>query len=389
MRILYLECSMGASGEKLAGALSELTDQSEFIGKMNRLGFENIEISAEISVKRGIRGSRVKVTAGEEEGNEQSMEPVRMKDIRERLDGLRLSTEIRKDILAVYEIIAEAQSRIEGIPSEEIQFYEIGTREITAYIAGVCILMDMVCPDKVVISPVAAGTGKVRRMQSVQQIPSPVTAEILRGIPFFFGGERGELCTPEGAALLKYFADSHEPLPMTAEKIGYGMGTAEYTAANCLRAFLGEVQQSGKVTELVCNLDDMTPEEIGFAQEILMEEGALDVYTTSVYMKKNRPGWVFTCMCRSADKERMTELIFRHTTTLGIREIVSARHALRRSIEEIPTSFGNIRIKKSEGFNTETEKLEYEDLAAAARKTGLSIREIRRRITREMTENDL
>lgn len=389
MRILYLECSMGAAGDMLAGALSELTDRDEFLTKMNSLGLENTEITAETAEKCGIQGTQIKVLInGEEEGSGHTHSHSHPSDIREILSGLNISDNVRKDAEAVYRLIAEAEAHVHGKEVEEIHFHEVGNKDAIADITAVCILMDMIKPDKVAVSPVATGSGQVHCAHGILPVPAPATAYLLQGIPSYAGSEAAELCTPAGAALLKYFGDSFETMPvMRTEKIGYGMGKKDFASANCVRAFLGETVENNSVVELVCNLDDMTPEEIGFAQEILMEEGALDVYTTSVYMKKNRPGWVFTCMCRAKDKERMLELMFRHTTTLGIRENVSRRHALRRSISEVETSYGNVRIKKSSGFHTETEKLEYEDLAAIARKTGLSIRELRRRITLETDNN--
>lgn len=389
MRILYLECSMGAAGDMLAGALSELTDRDEFLTKMNSLGLENTEITAETVEKCGIQGTQIKVLIdGEEEGSGHTHSHSHPSDIREILSGLNIPDNVRKDAEAVYRLIAEAEAHVHGKEVEEIHFHEVGNKDAIADITAVCILMDMIKPDKVAVSPVATGSGKVHCAHGILPVPAPATAYLLQGIPSYAGSETGELCTPAGAALLKYFGDSFETMPvMRTEKIGYGMGKKDFASAKCVRAFLGETAENNSIVELVCNLDDMTPEEIGFAQEILMEEGALDVYTTSVYMKKNRPGWVFTCMCRAKDKERMLELMFRHTTTLGIRENVSRRHALRRSISEVETSYGNVRIKKSSGFHTETEKLEYEDLAAIARKTGLSIRELRRRITLETDNN--
>lgn len=389
MRILYLECSMGAAGDMLAGALSELTDRDEFLTKMNSLGLENTEITAETAEKCGIQGTQIKVLInGEEEGSGHTHSHSHPSDIREILSGLNISDNVRKDAEAVYRLLAEAEAHVHGKEVEEIHFHEVGNKDAIADITAVCILMDMIKPDKVAVSPVATGSGQVHCAHGILPVPAPATAYLLQGIPSYAGSETEELCTPAGAALLKYFGDSFETMPvMRTEKIGYGMGKKDFASANCVRAFLGETAENNSVVELVCNLDDMTPEEIGFAQEILMEEGALDVYTTSVYMKKNRPGWVFTCMCRAKDKERMLELMFRHTTTLGIRENVSRRHALRRSISEVETSYGNVRIKKSSGFHTETEKLEYEDLAAIARKTGLSIRELRRRITLETDNN--
>ena len=159
------------------------------------------------------------------------------------------------------------------------------------------------------------------------------------------------------------------------------MGKKDFPAANCVRAMLGETASAGEtVAELCCNLDDMTPEEIGFAMERLFDAGALEIYTTPAGMKKSRPGVLLSVMCRESERDKMLRQIFLHTTTLGVRENISRRYTLRRSMEQVETPFGSIRRKTASGFGTEREKYEYEDLARAAREQGLSIREVLRKI---------
>ena len=368
-RILYLECSMGVSEEKLMGALSELTDQKILIRKLNALDPDKIHFTAEKTEYRGIRGTLIKA--------EETEHMPDLEDITGILSSLKISDAVRENTEKVMQLLAEAAS---GVYAEAKKKNLISGKTLFT-IVGVCILMEMLHPEQVIVSPAALGSGTAEGIP----VPSPLTAYLLRGIPTYAGEEKGECCTPAGAALLKIFGNRFEPMPvMTTEQIGCGMGTD----SGILRAFLAETPQTGKVVELVCNLDDMTPEELGYAQEILFSEGALDVYTTSVYMKKNRPGWMFTCMCREKDKEKMIELIFRHTTTLGIRENISRRYALNRGISEISASWGTVRVKKSSGYNTVREKLEYEDLAAIARKTGLSVREVQERVLQESREDN-
>jgi uncharacterized protein (DUF111 family) len=188
----------------------------------------------------------------------------------------------------------------------------------------------------------------------------------------------GELCTPTGAALLKHFAQNFSKMPvMTVSKTGYGMGKKDFEKANCVRAFLGGTDIiHEEVIELVCNLDDMTPEAVAFAQQLLFDQGALDVYTTPIGMKKGRAGLSFTCMCRTGDRDKMLSLIFKHTTTLGIREYVSRRYALEKEHTEVETEYGKVRVKTSQGYGVKKSKPEYEDLARLARETGRSIQEI-------------
>ena len=207
-------------------------------------------------------------------------------------------------------------------------------------------------------------------------------AHILQGIPVYSTQVQGELCTPTGAALLKHFVKEFREMPvMTTSKIGYGMGKKDFERANCVRAFLGDTAETGdEIAELSCNLDDMTAEAVGFAEEALFEAGALEVYTVPVGMKKSRPGVLLTCMCRREDEEKMVELLFRHTTTLGVREHISRRFTLKRREETVETAYGPVRKKISQGHGVARTKLEYEDLAAIAKKTGRPLEEIRKEI---------
>ena len=435
MKTLYLECNMGAAGDMLMGALSELTDQQAFIDKMNSLNIPGMTLSASESVKCGIKGTHMSVVIdGEEEiSDDLSHEHhhhhdddeeddhehehhhhyhddddeddhdhehhhhdhdhdhghhhhhTSLADIEKMVAGFNVSEKVRSDVLAVYRLIAEAESNAHNQPVDQIHFHEVGSIDAVTDVTGVCVLMEMIGADQIIASPVATGSGFVRCAHGILPVPAPATEFILRGVPSWAGREKGELCTPTGAALLKHFASKFEPMPvMAVEKTGYGMGTKDFATANCVRAFLGETQTESTVKELVCNLDDESPEAIGFAMEQLFAAGALDVYVTPVQMKKNRPGIVFTCMCRGSDKEKMMELMFRHLTTLGIREYTCERHALRRSEKVLDTSFGKVRIKRSEGYGTVREKLEYEDLAVIAREKGMGIEEVRAQIKKEI-----
>ena len=194
-------------------------------------------------------------------------------------------------------------------------------------------------------------------------------------MPIYSGEVQGELCTPTGAALLVRFADSFGPMPvMRVGAIGYGMGKKDFPRANCVRALLGETEETGDaVAELRCDLDDMTGEALGFAMERLLEAGALDVFTAPVGMKKSRPGVELTVLCRPEDREAMVELIFRHTTTLGVRETMCRRYTLRRRVETADTPWGPVGKKISQGYGVTREKLEYEDLARIARQEGVPL----------------
>ena len=248
-----------------------------------------------------------------------------------------------------------------------------------ADITAVCLLMHELRVDKVVASPVHVGSGQVRCAHGILPVPAPATAHILRGVPIYGGEIRGELCTPTGAALLKHFAGEFGAMPpMTVSTIGYGMGKKDFPAANCVRVLLGESDAIGdRVLEIACNLDDMTGEEIGFAMEMLFEGGALDVFTTPTGTKKNRPAVLLTVLCRPGDEKTMTELLLRHTTTLGVRLCEKRRVTMARQSETVETPYGQVRCKKSSGCGVSREKFEFDDLARIAREKNLSLREAR------------
>ena len=234
-------------------------------------------------------------------------------------------------------------------------------------------------PDRVLASPVHVGSGQVRCAHGLLPVPAPATAELLRGVPIYGGTIQGELCTPTGAALLRYFVDSFGPMPpLRPQSWGYGMGARDFEAANCLRAVLGEEgPEREAVWELACNLDDMTGEDIAFACETLLRAGALDVWTAAVGMKKGRPGTLLSCLCRPEDRERMTALLLCHTSTLGVRSHLWERTTLDRREETRPTPWGPVRFKRAEGRGVRREKPAFEDLADIARREDLPLEHLR------------
>lgn len=417
MKILYIDCGMGAAGDMLTAALMELLpDPDKFIQKLNGLGLPGVQFKKEPSVKCGITGTHISVTVhGEEEeshdhcpghesshthehghdhhGAEHGHHPHAhshhhsgLHDIEHIVRGhLSVSDKVKDDVMAVYQLIAEAESQAHGVPVTEIHFHEVGTMDAIADITAVCLLMEEIAPDQVVVSPIHVGSGQVQCAHGILPVPAPATAYILRGVPAYGGSIRGELCTPTGAALLRHFATRFGDMPvMATRRIGYGMGKKDFAAANCVRVLLGEAADNGDtVSELTCNLDDMTAEAIGFAMDALFAAGALEVYTVPVGMKKSRPGVLLCTMCREKDKDKMVRLIFQHTTTIGIRERVSNRYTLQRSVETVDTPFGSIRKKVSAGYGVRREKYEYEDLAEIARQRGMSIAEVAGRIRAE------
>ena len=411
MKTLYLECNMGAAGDMLTAALLELLpDPHSFVERFNSLNIPRIKMLKEDAVKCGIHGTHISILVDGEEEHEGMHEHHHehehdhhhdhdhehdhhhdhdhehghhhhssLEQIRFIVDFLDIDDDVKDDIMEVYGLIAEAESHAHNRPVSEIHFHEVGTMDAIADVTAVCMLMKELAPDKVICSPVHTGSGTVKCAHGILPVPAPATAYILQGIPSYSNGEiKGELCTPTGAALLKHFVDEFGPMPiMSSSAIGYGCGKKDFPVANCLRAFIGETAgSSDQITELSCNIDDMTAEDLGFACEELMAAGARDVYCTAVLMKKGRPGTLLTVITDDEHKEDMIKLIYKHTSTIGIRECRMGRYVLdRRFIEK-----NGVRYKESSGYGVNRSKAEFEDIAAYARANGLSLSEARARL---------
>lgn len=292
------------------------------------------------------------------------------------IDGLNLPDAVKQHARAVYDAIAQAEAKAHGCPVGDVHYHEVGALDAVADVTGVCYAMYLLCVDRVVVSPIHVGSGTVRCAHGVMPVPAPATANLLAGVPVYGGSVQGELCTPTGAALLTHFADAFEKMPvMRTQKVGIGIGTKQFEEqANCVRAFLGETeaQTNGTITELVCNLDDMTAEALALACEQLLAAGALDVYTVPGIMKKGRAGQVLTVLCEDKDTAHMAEQVLALTTTNGLRVRRCEKYFLQPSVREVSTAWGQVRVKVAESFGITHAKPEFEDVAAIARNTGLS-----------------
>ena len=389
MKTLYIECNMGAAGDMLMAALLELHDNpQEFLDRLNGIGIPQTAVSAEPSSKCGINGTHITVTINGQEEDDDTHSHTHnhhhnsYHDIEHLIGHLNVTGTVKKNALAVYKLIAEAESRVHGVPVDTIHFHEVGELDAVTDIVGVCMLMEELAPGIILASPVNTGSGHVSCAHGILPVPAPAAAYILQNIPIYNDEIKGELCTPTGAALLKYFVKEFCNMPvLNIFRIGYGMGKKNFEKANCVRAFLGNTAGvNDEIIELVCNVDDMTPEAAAFAQRLLFDEGALDVYTIPVGMKKGRTGLQFTCLCRGEIKHKMVSLILKHTSTIGIRENVCRRYTMRREQSEIQTKFGTVRIKTACGFGVQKSKPEYEDIARIAHEHKMSLQEVLRAI---------
>ena len=382
---------MGAAGDMIMSALIELhNDSDDFIKRLNKLNIPDVKFEKQKSVKCGIHGTHINVYLNEMVENEKIHEHVHshhhnhhhhrsIADIKNIVNNIDLPEKVKNDVLSVYNIIADAESKVHGVNIENIHFHEVGTMDALADIVGCCMLINELSADKIIASPVNTGKGTVKCAHGILPVPAPATANILKDIPIYNNEIKGELCTPTGAALLKYFVDEFNSMPlMKVSKIGYGMGTKDFDTANCVRAIIGDTEEKKQeVIELCCNIDDMNGEMIGFALNKIKETGVLDVFTSSVSMKKNRPGILLTCICEKEKREEVLKSIFKHTSTIGIRESICKRYVLDRVEKSVKTNYGSIKIKESFGYGVVKKKAEYEDLARLAQENNISISEIK------------
>ena len=434
-KILYIDCGMGAAGDMLGAALYELLsddDRHIYIDEINNAGIEGVKVEARPDKKAGIAGTHMSVYInGEEEmaedhhhhehdhdhhhhdhdhGHDHEHNDhdhhhhhhhhASLADVHAMIDATSFSDRVKSDACAVYDLIASAESRAHNAEAGEIHFHEVGMKDAIIDVLGVCRLVEMISPAHIYASPVRLGFGEVKCAHGIVPVPAPATAYLLEGIPVYAGDIRGEMCTPTGAALLKHFAEKYCNMPaMSITDTGYGCGTKEFERANCVRAVLGNPADTNDgpahagvsggsagnkadtgVIELATNIDDMTGEALAYAADTMRDAGALDVFFTPVYMKKNRPGYVLTVLCRSEDEEAMSALFFKHTSTWGIRRRNVERRYMDTHIETRETQFGPVRFKVGEGYGVTKSKPEYEDIARIASEQNLSIRDINDRL---------
>lgn len=404
MKTLYLECAMGAAGDMLMGALYELYPEKEkFLADMNVL-LPGVVLKAEPVQRQGIAGTHMRVLIhGQEEGHdhphdhghhhhhEHHHEHHSLTDIQAMIDSFSLPEEVRAKAKETYARIAQAESAAHGVDVGEVHFHEVGALDAVVDVTGVCYLLYLLSPEAVCASTVTVGSGTVHTAHGLLPVPAPATARLLTGVPMTAGEIAAELCTPTGAALLRTFAESFGPMPDgTMLGCGHGCGTKDFPRANCLRAFLLDTAGTAegpndRVTELKANIDDMTGEALGFAMERLLEAGALDVSYTPVYMKKDRPGVLLTCLCRPADADRLAREMLRHTSTFGVRRTDCARYAMTVSVEAVETPYGPIPRKTGTGYGLTKSKPEYAAMAEAAKAKDVPLTEVRAVYERQAT----
>lgn len=347
MRILYLDCPAGISGDMTVSALVDAgVDWQAILAGIASLGLPGVELQLTETMRGGFRAKHLKVNHPEQHAHRH------LGDIEQILNRSDVLTEHQFDLaMRIFRAVAEAEAKVHGSSIDKVHFHEVGAIDSIVDITAAAIGFDLLNADEIVCSPIATGRGFVKIAHGTCAVPTPGTAELLRGIPLADANIEAELTTPTGAAIVKTVVDRFAlGIPeMTIESVGYGAGTRNMTErANLLRIFIGTAEASGETDEVVLletNLDDVSPEIIGYTKQRLLAAGALDVYSTSIQMKKNRPGTILSAICAPADAGKLESILFLETETFGIRRQTLRRSKRARTAYTVETEFGPVQGK--------------------------------------------
>jgi uncharacterized protein (TIGR00299 family) protein len=350
MKLAYFDCFSGISGDMTLGALLDAgLDVAQLRSGLAALQVPGWDVSAEKVWKNGMAATYAKVKT-EDQSKHRSLSA-----ILEILQKSELAAPVRERASAIFQKLGEAEARVHDVPLEKIHFHEVGAVDAIVDIVGACIGFHVLGIEKFACSPLNVGGGTTKMAHGVLPVPAPATANLLQGKPTYSNGVQKELVTPTGAAIVTTLCDSFGPQPpMSVMSIGYGAGTADLEGQpNVVRVMIGEAAEKvvpgfdEEITVIEANLDDMNPQIYGYFSEKALAAGALDVYTTPVQMKKNRPGTLLTVLCKPQDTNPLTSLIFAETTTFGVRAYEAQRRILPREFVSVTTTFGDVRVKLS------------------------------------------
>ncbi len=390
MRALLLEPVGGIAGDMFMAAAIDLgvVTPEEIEAALKGLGLPGWRLELSRAERHAITGTHVDVLV-EEHGHVEvhadahaAHEHRSLADIRRMIDACdTLSAAAKKTAQEIFTVIGEAEAKIHSVPIEKIHFHEVGAVDSIVDVCAAAFVRERLGVERVLCTPPPLGSGQVRTQHGMMPVPAPATLEILRDIPVRFEG-MGELTTPTGAAIVKVLADEVGPLPAcTVKKVGYGVGTKDFRdRPNVLRASLAELQHrvsDEDVWVLEVNLDDASPQLLGALMESLLEAGALDAFVVPALMKKGRPGHLLTALCSPADRERLTELLLRESTTLGVRAHRSERTILERRFETVKTPWGEVKVKLGvRDGSVWNAQPEFEDCRALARSAGVPVKDV-------------
>lgn len=379
-RVLFIEPFSGISGDMMVAALLDLGFSFEELrAKLGLLPLQGYQLSLQKCSRSGIQAIKFDVQTGHEHAHRNYA------DIRTMIESSGLSPWVREKSIEAFRRLAEAEGKIHGQSPDHVHFHEVGAVDSIIDIVGTMIAVEAFMPARIVSAPVNVGQGTLECQHGIYPVPGPATQALLKGVPTFSNSVAGELTTPTGATLLVTLVEDFGTQPaLKIHASGYGAGARQTPGnANVLRISLGEmvsasaVSPEEQVAVMDATIDDMSPQVYGHFQEKALAEGALDIYSTPIYMKKNRPAMKITCVCAVADVDRLAELMFRETTTIGIRYAVAQRKTLRREFQKVQTDFGTVTMKVSYVEDRRVNFVpEFEDCRRLALEKGVALKEV-------------
>ena len=383
--ILYFDIIGGISGDMTLASLLDLGVPKEiFLQELNKLNMDNeFEIEIDYKYENGIKGTKVNVITKEQHCHRNLI------DVYDIIDNSRLNNNIKERAKEIFMIVAKAEAKVHGTTIDKIHFHEVGAIDSIVDIVGSCILLDLLNIDKVYSTSVPLGSGFIQCAHGVIPAAAPATVEILKNIPVKFNHVKGECTTPTGAAIIKTICDEFiDELDFNTKKIGYGVGHKKFEKPNILRVALAQEDEHNEVVyEIVANIDDMSSEIYSYLFEKIMDEGALDVFTESIFMKKNRPAYKISILTKKKDMNKFIKLLLTETSTFGVRYKEYNRAKLDRKFIEVDTIYGKVKVKLGY-YNNKLIKLkpEYEQCKLISKTLNIELREVYNEINKSINE---
>ena len=376
MKTLYFDCFAGASGDMILGALVATgVSPQDLRSQLSLLNVTGFSVEIDTVDRSGLSATHARVMTREEHKHRH------LSHILKIIADSKLSEAVKSRASETFTRLAQAEARVHNEPVEQVHFHEVGALDAIVDVVGAAICFELLGIERFVSSPLHVGSGMVEMAHGRFPVPPPAVTELLKGVPFYSGDIKGELLTPTGAAIITTVCDVYGAIPeMKVESTGYGAGSREYDKfPNVLRVLIGETQPPANETErlwmIETNIDDLSPQILGHVMDRAFELGALDCFFTPVHMKKNRPGVVLSALCNSDKKERILQLLFTETTTLGVRSYEVERRALERSVVQVETQYGPIDVKVAHLQGRPVNRMpEFEQCKLAAAKAGVPLK---------------
>ena len=394
MKTLYFDCFAGASGNMILGALVDAgVSAADLRTELEKLNLAGFEMEIEKVDRSGISSSHVEIRVPDEKTHRH------LPEIERIIGESSLSESVKARSIEIFRKLAESEASVHGIELSKVHFHEVGALDAIIDIVGTCIAFEMLGIEQFACSKIHVGSGFVNMAHGMFPVPPPAVASLLTGIPFYSTEIEGELITPTGAAIIASVCNGYGSIPeIKLEAVGYGAGTRTYQKfPNVLRVMIGWAEPLGAQAEnerddlvlLETNIDDLSPQILGHFMERALSEGALDCWFTAIQMKKNRPATLVSVLAKAADRETFLDMLYRETSTIGVRVQSVYRYALERRRREIETEFGHIAIKvASKDGEVLNSKAEFEDIRLAAEANGRTVKEVVDSVERSIAIED-